>query len=153
MISDFQLSFIRQFKRGIYKIFLEERSESVGDALNSQFDFIREFARRGIGNYPVFYCQPKIPAVAVSKEDTEDPVIRFTEHSENDMKKYGFYSYYFITHMLAFPVIRTHELTLANYINSLYIDGKPMYSKIVPLQYITDLDFTFSFAFSKDKKG
>jgi HNH endonuclease len=148
LISDFQTKFTRQFKRGIYKIFLEERSESVGDALSSQFDFIREFARRGIGDYPILYCQPNIPVVAVSQNDTEDPVIRFTEHSENIMKQYGFYSYFFITHTLAFPVIRTYELTFANYINSLYMDGKPMYSRIVPLKYITDLDFTFSFAFN-----
>lgn len=146
LISDFQTGFTRQFKRGIYKIFLEERSESIGDAFNSQFDFIREFARRGIGDYPVFYCRPSIPAIAVSASDTDNPVIRFTEHSEVEMKRYGFYSYYFITHVLAFPVIRTFELTFDNYVNSLYHNGKPMYSKIIPLHYITDLDFTFEYA-------
>ena len=69
LLSEFQASFTKQFKRGIYKIFLEERSESIGDALDPLFDFIREFARYGIGDYPVYYCRPKIPAVAVSIED------------------------------------------------------------------------------------
>src|SRR5436190_9983451 len=96
LISDFQSTFTKQFKRGVYKIFLEERSESVGDAFNSTFDFIREFSRYGIGDYPVFYCQPNIPAIFASMEDLKNPVIRFTEHSEEIMKQFGFYSYYFM---------------------------------------------------------
>ncbi len=145
LIADFQHTFTRQFKRGIYKIFLEERSESMGDALNTKFDFIREFARYGIGDYPVYYCQPKIPAIFVSA-DLHDPVIRFTEHSEEVMKQYGFYSYYFVTHEIAIPVIRTYELTLGNYARFMLEGETSMISRMVPLQYITDLDFIFSFA-------
>lgn len=148
LISDFQLMFTKQFKRGIYKIFLEERSESVGDALNSQFDFIREFARIGIGNYPVFYCRPNIPAIPVSKSDLESPVIRFTEHSEEVMKTYGFYSYYFITHAIALPVISNYEIMKESYFKFLMAGDKPMYSEIREMKYIGDLDFLFSFAFS-----
>lgn len=138
--------FTKQFKRGIYKIFLEERSESVGDALNPQFDFIREYARYGLGNYPVYYCQPNIPAIFASSDDVNNPVIRFTDHSEEVMKQYGFYSYYFITHTIAMPVIRTYELTVDNYTKFMLAGDRPMYNKLVPLKYITDLDFIFSFA-------
>lgn len=145
-ISDFQQTFTKQFKRGIYKIFLEERSESRGDAQDSRFDFIREYARYGIGDYPVFYCQPKIPAIFLSIEDLQNPVIRFTEHSDNIMQQYGFYSYYFITHLIAFPVIRTYELTLNNYARLLLQEENFAVSKMVPLKSITDLDFIFSFA-------
>lgn len=147
LLNDFQTGFTRQFKRGIFKVFLEERSESVGDALNSQFDFIREFARRGIGDYPVFYCCPALPVVAVSDEDIRNPVIRFTPDSEELMKQYGFYSYYFITHSIAIPVIRSYEITLSNYKSYMLKDNSKLYSSMVPLVYITDLDFLFSFAF------
>ncbi|MGI8951353.1 MAG: HNH endonuclease [Chitinophagaceae bacterium] len=146
LLSDFQYLFTKQFKRGVYKVFLEERSQSVGDALNSQFDFIREFARYGIGDYPVFYCRPKVTAIFMSEEDTKNPVIRFTEHSERIMQQYGFYSYFFITHILAFPVIRNYEITIENYINFLLKEEKSVFNKLVALKYITDLDFTFSFA-------
>ena len=147
--SDFQNKFTKQFKRGIYKIFLEERSESIGDALSQQFDFIREFARHGIGDYPVFYCRPRIPAVFASLIDIKNPVIRFTDHSEDIMKQYGFYSYFFITHTIAIPVIRTFELTYTNYIQFLLKGERPLHDKIIPLEYITNLDFIFSFAFEK----
>lgn len=145
LISDFQNTFTKQFKRGIYKIFLEERSESVGDALDPQFDFIREYARYGLGDYPVYYCQPKIPAIFVST-DIHDPMIRFTDHSEEVMKQFGFYSYYFVTHEIAIPVIRTYELTFGNYARYMLEGDKSMISTMIPLKYITDLDYIFSFA-------
>lgn len=151
LISEFQTKFTKQFKRGIYKIFLEERSESVGDALDTQFNFIREFARYGIGNPPVFYCRPAIPAVFVSREDLEDPVIRFTEHSDEVMKRFGFYSYYFMTHSIAIPVIGAYELTMDQYIKFILESEKRIYDRIIPLRYITDLDFIFSFAFNSHK--
>jgi hypothetical protein len=149
LISDFQDSFTRQFRRGIYKVFLEERSESIGDALDEQFNFIREFARFGVGDCPAFYCRPNIPAVFASTEDLNNPVIRFTDHSEEIMKQYGFYSYYFMSHEIAIPVIRAYQLTLQNYANFLLKGEKPMYDKIIPLRHLSDLDFIFAFAFNK----
>lgn len=146
LMSDFQRSFTKQFKRGIYKIFLEERSESIGDVLDSRFDFIREFARYGLGDYPVFYFRPKAPTIFMSMPDVNNPVIRFTDYSELEIKEYGFYSYYFITHMIAIPVIRSYELTIDNYANFLLNNENSMFSKLIPLKYITDLDFIFSFA-------
>ena len=144
--SDFQKEFTKQFKRGIYKIFLEERSESIGDALDSKFDFVREFARFGLGDYPVFYCKPRTPAIIVAKEDLSNPVIKFTEHSDMIMKEFGFYGYYFMTHMLTFPTIRTYELTLENYIKYLSKNESSLYQSITPIKYVSDLDFIFSFA-------
>lgn len=149
LLSEFQTTFTKQFKRGIYKVFLEERSESIGDAFDPQFDFIREFARYGIGDYPVFYCRPSFPAVAVSTEDLKNPMIRFTDYSESIMKQFGFYSYYFMSHTIAMPVIRTYELTVTNYMDFTLKGERPMFDRIISLKYITDLDFLFSFAFSK----
>ncbi len=145
-VSHFQEIFTKQFKRGIYKIFLEERSQSKGDALDAQFDFIREFARYGLGDYPVYYCQPYIPAIFVST-DIHEPVIRFTDHSEEIMKQFGFYDYTFMTHNLAIPAIRTYELTEQNYLRYM-LAQKSLYSKISRIRTMDDLDFMFNFAFS-----
>jgi len=144
-ISDFQAMFTKQFKRGVYKIFLEERSESIGDALNSQFDFIREYARYGIGDYPVFYCKPTFPVIFLSKIDVVNPIIRFTEYSENIMKQFGFYNYYFFTHNIAFPVIRNYEITISNYVKFVQENEKNVCADLIPIKQITDIDFTFSF--------
>lgn len=144
--NEFQNEFTKQFKRGVYKIFLEERSESIGDALDKKFDFIRHFARYGLGNYPVYYCKPRTPAIFISNEDLYNPVIRFTEHSDMTMKEFGFYGYYFMTHMLTFPTIGTYELTVENYINYLSKNESSLYQSIIPIRSISDLDFIFSFA-------
>lgn len=145
LISDFQLLFVKQFKRGIYKIFLEERNESVGDAFETKFNFIRHFARYGIGDLPVFYCKPSIPVIACSDEDIQNPVIRFTESSAEIMNQFGFYSYYFISHLLTFPTINNYILTLNNYFRYLLDPDKKICSKVIPIKYVNDLDFTFSF--------
>jgi hypothetical protein len=146
IISDFRGKFTKQFKRGIYKIFLEERSESRGDALDPQFDFIREFARYGIGDYPVYYCRPTTPAIFFSLPDVMEPVIRFTDHSDRVMQEFGFYSYYFISHTITFPTIRTYELTLDNYVRYFLKSDDSQFDKMIPLKSITDIDFIFSFA-------
>ncbi|OYU78844.1 MAG: hypothetical protein CFE23_16690 [Flavobacterium sp. BFFFF1] len=43
--ENFQSNFARLFRRGIYKVFLEERERLRKDAHDSRYDFIREFAR------------------------------------------------------------------------------------------------------------
>ena len=106
----------------------------MGDAHISQFNFIREFARYGIGEYPVFYCRPSFPAVAVSTEDLKSPMIRFTDHSEEIMKEFGFYSYYFMSHTIAMPVIRTYELTITDYFNLILKGERPMFDRIISLK-------------------
>jgi len=91
-LKSFQDTFINQFSRGVYKVFLEERQESRKDSLKKDFDFIRQFARYGQGKLPIFYCKPDIPAILVS-DDVVNPVIRFTEYSDYTMSNFGFYSY------------------------------------------------------------
>ena len=73
-------------------------------------------------------------------------MIRFTEHSENIMKQFGFYSYYFISHEIAIPIIRAYEITKENYFSYVLRNEANLVNQIVPLKYITDLDFIFSFA-------
>jgi hypothetical protein len=53
----------------------------MDDALNPQYDFMREYARYGLGDYPGYYGKPKCPAIFVS-DDMYHPVIRFTDYSE-----------------------------------------------------------------------
>jgi hypothetical protein len=128
-ISDFQKSFAKQFRRRIYKIFLEERIKSIGDSFHERFNFILEFSRWGIGDCPVFYCKPKITAGIYAEPDTlKNPLSRFTEATENEMEKFGFYNYWFLSHFLAFPTIRTYEITLDNYRNYILFGENSIHS-------------------------
>ncbi len=53
--KNFQVDLGRLLRRGIFKIYLEERERQIGDALDDKFNFIREFSRYNLGNYPVLY--------------------------------------------------------------------------------------------------
>jgi hypothetical protein len=142
-LKDFQNIFTTLFKRGIYKIFLEQRQVSIGDALDTKYDFIREFARYGLGELPVFYARPKMGAIFVS-QDLYTPEIRFTEKSNQEMEM-GFYSYNFMTHYLTLPTINHYKINFDNYLNYFLQTKGDYYSQLIPIKSMTDFDFIFSF--------
>lgn len=59
------------------------------------------------------------------------------------MQRYGHYAYYFITHYLAIPTIRVHELTSREFLN--YTLSENIYDLATPIINMHDLDFIFSF--------
>jgi hypothetical protein len=145
LISDFQKRFIRQLKRGLYKVFLETRSITHADALDSKYDFIRHFARYDLGELPVYYFTPKLKAIFVSEPDALHPQIRFTESIEGEMSEFGFYGYYFITHYLAFPVISNYLITLENYMKYTLQSKDRIFEKAIEIKSLSDLDFTYRY--------
>src|SRR5690606_19813412 len=64
----FQENLCRQLKKGIYKMFLEESERRNGNGLDSKFDFIREFARYNLGDYPVIYFERLHPIILAPVE-------------------------------------------------------------------------------------
>ena len=52
---NFQKVLCRQFKRGVYKVFLEELERQEKQASINKYDFIRKFARFNKDDLPVFY--------------------------------------------------------------------------------------------------
>ncbi|RYY00936.1 MAG: HNH endonuclease [Gammaproteobacteria bacterium] len=148
-LKSFQDNFVKQFARGIYKVFLAERQKSRRDALKSEYDFIRAFARYGIGNLPIFYCRPNIPAIAVS-DDVIKPVIRFTEYSDYTMSDFGFYSYDFMTHTFVFPTINNYEICFESFVQ--HLKEKDTYESIKKVTRVSDIDLLFTYALGKDNE-
>lgn len=68
-------------------MFLEQRAVENIDVYDSKFNFIREFARHGLGNCPVYYLRPALPVICTSKDELV-PVIRFTPIIEETMKQF-----------------------------------------------------------------
>lgn len=145
-LADFQKNFVKQFKRGIYKVFLEQRSIDCSDAFDDKFNFIREFARYGVGDFPVFYCRPKEKLIFVS-DDVRIPQIRFTESIEEIINQYGFYAYWFFSHYLVIPTISNYEITKDNYFKYLFKTQIKLSAidRIIEIKEMPDLDFTYSF--------
>lgn len=142
----FQEKLGRLFRRGMYKVFLEERERQIGDAHLSKFDFIREFARYNLNNCPVYIFQPKYPAVFSSNPDVISPVLRFTAKSEKEEKEFGVYSYQIMGHEFCIPISRYFEgFSLDRYKKYLKDIDCPMGTEIKTIQYAEDIDFTFRF--------
>lgn len=71
--SLFQQKISRQFKKGLYKIFLEEVERQKKDGHNIKYDFIREFSRYNRGDYPVFYFQRNHGIIMMAKDWSKNP--------------------------------------------------------------------------------
>lgn len=144
--ENFQLEFARRFRRGVYKVFLEERERQKKDAHDPRFDFIRAFARYDFNDYPVFYLKPKFKILLFAMPDLINPQIRFTDYSEEIDKEYRFYSYGFLGHNLVLPttnVLLNDRLKI--YKDFLIKDDSPLGKELIEINYIENLDFRFHF--------
>ena len=136
----------RLFRKGLYKVFLEERERQRKDAKDSRFDFIREFARYNLGDYPIYYFKPKFGAVFFSSIDINKPMIRFTEHSDNMDKDFKAYDYIIMGHTFCIPTSRYFvDLYLDYYKKHLIETNYSFGTEIISIKYVEDIDFTFKF--------
>ena len=58
---------------------LETIEADTGTALEEQYDFIREFARYDLGEYPVFYFLRRVGIVLLVDKVVNSPEIYFEE--------------------------------------------------------------------------
>lgn len=115
----FQSSICRQFKKGIFKVFLEETERQLGKGHDIKYDFIREFCRYDFGDYPVIYFERLNPIYIMPNGWIESPI--FIIDSEYKFKylleDYGFFEFELLGHTFGIPTIRNWELTFELYIN------------------------------------
>jgi hypothetical protein len=142
----FQKKLGRQFRRAMYKVFLEERERQRNDALLDRFNFIREFARYDLGDYPVYIQIPRFRAIFVSLQDIEKPQIRFTLHSDEMDKTYRIYGYQLLGHNFLIPTSPFFkDMCLDDFIKYLITEKHPLGTSIVKIEYAEDIDYTFKY--------
>lgn len=147
--AGFQEKMGRQFRRGMFKVFLEERQCQCQDALDDRYNFIREFARYDIGDYPIFRHKPKLPLLLFSSPDVETPIMRFTEESEKIDAEYRLFGYLIMAHYFEIPTSRTFEWTLGNYLKKIKKENHPFGVELIPISRLEDVDFSFKFLHEK----
>lgn len=143
--NDFQEKLGRQFKRAVFKVFLEEREKQRHDALDDRFNFIREFARYDLCDYPIYYFTPKFGAIFYSKPDTISPMIRFTESSDLLDEEFRVFEYGIMSHNFCIPTSRIYDLKIEDYKKHLVKTDHPFGLKLIDIKRVTDIDFTFQF--------
>ena len=82
----------RQFKRGLYEVFLQKFHLKTCDGNNPKFQVVRDFAILDQGNPRVFYRYNNV-ILTPSEEEMEHPVLPMSKHSLDDMMKYGLFDF------------------------------------------------------------
>lgn len=142
--TGFQEKLGRQFRRGMFKVFLEERERQRNDALSERFDFIREFTRYDLGDFPIYIQVPRFKAVFTAIPDVENPQIRFTEHSDEMDKEFRIYRYPLLGHTFLTPTSRMFdELCRDNFEKHIIKTNDVAGISIKRIKYAEDIDYTF----------
>lgn len=145
----FQKEFALQFRRGFYMIFLEEYHRLSNKGHDEQFNFMREFARYGFGDFPVFYFERRLGAMLMSTEWLKKPEFYFGEDQLKIMKEYGFYEIEFLGHPFAIPVIKNYELSKDAYLNDFEKRKGSLFKSVKNIKRITDIDLALKILSAK----
>jgi hypothetical protein len=144
--KSFQEKIGRQMKRGLYKIYLEENERQFGTSLDPKYDFIREFSRYDIGDYPVFYFERLHGVILMSMELAKNPVLLL----EEDLKmKYlishnSFLEFEFLGHVFVLATSRHWDIAYDNYIKRTLEPKRKYFKYIRAVSRFNDIDLSLS---------
>ena len=145
--------FARQFKRGMYEMWLQEYHMYSYDGLNPDFNEIRRFARYNIGDIPLYYLVNN-GCVPVEK-NIKNPTFNINEKSLQDMYDYGFYTLLIEGHFFIFEITSkarlSRELYLRKLVQKMHVGGF-VYRELIEIKSITDIDFSYYSLFSSNNK-
>ncbi|KUG13653.1 hypothetical protein CMU40_01250 [Elizabethkingia anophelis] len=146
LLAKFQENFARSFKRGIYKIFLEERERICGDSHSEEFNFIREFSRYNLNDIPLYYLKPQNAIIFIDQEQFDNPRLNFLEPHNELQKNYRLYEFYYggYTYILHTNVFM-QEYHINKYENEVVLRNKNSMnlSSLVQIHKMEDLDFRY----------
>lgn len=140
----FQNKLCHQFKRGILKVFLEETERQNQDGFDSKYDFIRDFARYNIGDYPVFYFPRKIGILPYSIEDTKHPVLYFYNNMKYLIKDYNFFEFELLGHVFAIPTSREYMMNIDTYLKESMELKNTFFHPPIELIYLNQIDLALN---------
>ncbi|MFV0501909.1 MAG: HNH endonuclease [Bacteroidales bacterium] len=137
----FQKTFVNQFKRGLYEMFLQEFHKETGKGLEHRFDAIRNFARYNEGNIPLYHLQDN--GVILTEQTFPPPQFRFTDKQFQNIDTYGFYTlilygkWFFMEVTPQAIICREEYLKKAEEI----IGSGFSFNRLVEVSSIQDIDF------------
>jgi hypothetical protein len=114
----FQERMGRQLRKGLYKMFLEEHERQKGDGLNERFDFIREFARYNLGDYPVFYFDRKAGIISMVESWAVTPKLFFDEEMQFKylVREPSFFEFEFLGHVFGITTAKAWQISVDKYL-------------------------------------
>jgi len=141
--SSFQINLCRSFKRGLYKMYLEELNRQKLIGFDEKYNFIRRFARYNENDLPVFYFIRSLGVILTLKDEAETPKLLFERMKylySNDF----FAEIEFLGHVFGFPISEFGEIELENYMKSSAEAKKGSFKNAKTLVRLIDVDFTLA---------
>lgn len=138
----FRRIFIKQFKRGLYELFLQEYHMQTGNGLDARFDRVRRYARYGYGDIPIWHLQTRL---LLLEADLSIPALAINEHAIEEIDTYGFYSMYLWGFWFYLEVTPRAELAREVYLRKVAKDvnvGSFVVEDLVQLKDVDDIDYT-----------
>ncbi|HEY5593275.1 MAG TPA: hypothetical protein VIK55_19945 [Paludibacter sp.] len=142
----------RQFKKGIYEVFLQEYHRCVEDGLADKFNTIRNFVRFDKGDLPLYFLHNN--GVYLVDEQIGCPTFSFPEIVLSEINNFGFYQMYLFGTIFFLEVTPRSEYSREIYLkkeSKEHIGSGFVYSELRLMKYITDLDFTLRNLHQKTK--
>ncbi|RPD93445.1 HNH endonuclease [Aureibaculum marinum] len=139
----FQNELARAFKRGLYKVYLEELNRQKGMGQEEKYNIIRDFARYDIGDLPVFYFDRKIGAFIMFDRESETPFL-FFDRMKYLIKSEKFDEIEFLGHVFGFPVTQFNQKDLEIYFKETKKLKTEFFRGFVKIEKLTDIDLTLS---------
>lgn len=139
--ANFIQNITRKFKRGIYKIFLEEIHRQHGIGYDRKFDFFKGFVRYDFEpELPIYILEFKHPIHILNEDFINKPEVKFDEVKLNKIEKYGIAEMSIWGHQFAIPVSQRFEYQKEEYFNHIKYDLSSLFGRIVEMSSILNLD-------------
>ncbi|MGL4852632.1 MAG: HNH endonuclease [Phocaeicola sp.] len=97
-------SLTKQFKRGLYEVFLQKYHYETQNGNHPMFDVVRKYARNGIGNLRIYYAFNNIILVPTEESSL---ILPMNERILNNMMTSGIYHFFFLGHHFYLEVLPT----------------------------------------------
>jgi hypothetical protein len=142
----FQENLSRQFRKGLYKIFLEETERQRQDGHDDKYDFIREFCRYDLGDYPVFYFERNHGIILLVKSWAKTPELFMDEETQFKylVREPSFFEFELLGHVFGIATSRNWNLVIDNYLKKTAEAKKEIFKNVVLVKNFSDVDFALS---------
>ena len=114
----FQEKISRQLKKGLYKIYLEEIERQRNSGHLPRYDFIREFARYDLGDYPLIYFRRRFGIFPMADEWLKTPELFL---NDNEKFKYlieedSFFEFELLGHVFGIATSKNWQYSFDSYV-------------------------------------
>ena len=143
-----------QLRKGIYKVYLEEVERQFKDGHNTRYDFIRQFVRFGLVDYPVFYYKRRYGIILMVKSWAKQPELFLEENSQFKylVKEPSFVEFEFLGHVFGIPTSRHWQIAFDNYKKKSFEAKKDLFESCILVKRFNDIDLALSILDSKQNR-